>query len=259
MERSSPAAQFDRGGRGRIASVGPETASLRRSRYDPRPTQFDYLHMRYLLRSVSAALARHGADAKDILDVYCGPRPYDALLPRDATVVGLDVFDVYGLADVVTDEFLPFPDESFDLVMSTEAFYFVRDPEHGVAEIRRVLRPGRTAIITVPVVWEYNRETYERRYTGPELLRLFEGWDDVELVENGGRAVAWATLTGRLVNLADERLSAPARRVLRPLFAAGYAAINAVGALLDAVEQRAKRHPYTLPMDLMITARKPRP
>jgi SAM-dependent methyltransferase len=189
--------------------------------------------------------------------VYCGPRPYDALLPDGATVVGLDVFDVYGVADVVTDEFLPFPDEAFDLVMCTEAFYYLRDPERGVAEIGRVLRPGGVVIITVPLVWEYNRETYERRFTGPELLRLFGGWEDVELVENGGRAVSWATLTGRLVNLLDERLSAPVRTALRPLFAAAYAAINGAGALLDAVERRAKRHPYTLPMNLMITARRP--
>ena len=56
--------------------------------------------------------------------------------------MGLDILDVYRLADVVTEEFLPLPDEAFDLVMSTEAFHYVRDPEHGVAEIRRVLRPG---------------------------------------------------------------------------------------------------------------------
>jgi SAM-dependent methyltransferase len=255
---SRPAKQFDRGGRQRLATVSEDTAALRRSRVHPRPTQFDYLHMRYLLRSVTAALTRYGADAMDILDVYCGPRPYDDLLPRESTVVGLDVFDVYGLADIVTDEFLPFPDESFELVMSTEAFYYLSDPEHAVAEIRRVLRPGRAVVITVPLVWEYNRDTYERRYTGQELLRLFEGWDDVELVENGGRAVAWATLTGRLVNLVEERLPATAKRLLRPLFALAYAAINAVGAVIDVAERQAKRHPYTLPMNLMITARKPR-
>jgi SAM-dependent methyltransferase len=259
MDRaSSPAAQFDRGGRARLASVSPETAALRRSRSHPRPTQFDYLLMRYLLGSVTEALRRYGADANEILDVYCGPRPYDELLPRKATVVGLDVFDVYGLADVVSDEFLPFPDESFDLVMSTEAFYYLSDADHAVAEIRRVLRPGRAVVITVPHVWEYNRETYERRYTGQELLRLFEGWDDVELVENGGRAVVWATLTGRLVNLIDERLPATAKRFLRPLFAMAYAAINAVGAGIDAAERQTKRHAYTLPMNLMITARRPR-
>lgn len=260
MERSiTTAAQLDRGGRARIASVDADTATLRRARYDPRRTQFDYLHIRYLLRSLTEALTRLGAGANDILDVFCGSRPYDALLPREATVVGLDILDVYGLADVVTDEFLPLPDQAFDLVMSTEAFHYVRDPEHGVAEIRRVLRPGGAVVITVPLVWEYNRDTYERRYTGQELLRLFEGWDDVQIVENGGRAVVWTTVTGRLVNLGEERLPAPARRLLRPLFAAAYATINALGVGFDALERRASRHEFTLPMNLMITARRPSP
>jgi SAM-dependent methyltransferase len=260
MEHSSgTAAALDRGGRARLASVDADTAALRRARYDPRRTQFDYLHIRYLLRSLTEALTRLGAGANDILDVYCGCRPYDGLLPREATVVGLDILDVYGLADIVTEEFLPLPDETFDLVMSTEAFHYVRDPEHGVAELRRVLRPGGAAVITVPLVWEYNRDTFERRYTGQELLRLFEGWDDAQVVENGGRAVVWATVTGRLVNLAEERLPRPARLLLRPLFAAAYAAINAMGAVFDALERRASRHSYTLPMNLMITARRPSP
>jgi SAM-dependent methyltransferase len=260
MERSTTtAAQLARGGRARIASVDADTAALRRARYAPRPTQFDYLHIRYLLRSLTDALSRLGAGADDILDIYCGCRPYDGLLPRDATVVGLDILDVYGLADVVTEEFLPLPDQAFDLVMSTEAFHYVRDPAHAVAEIQRVLRPGGAVVITVPLVWEYNRDTYERRYTGQELLRLFEGWDDAQVTENGGRAVVWATVTGRLVNLAEERLPATARRLLRPLFAAAYAAINGLGAVFDALERRASRHSYTLPMNLMITARRPSP
>jgi SAM-dependent methyltransferase len=260
MERSiTTAAQLDRGGRARIASVDPDTAALRRARYAPRPTQFDYLHIRYLLRSLTEALARLGAGADDILDIYCGCRPYDGLLPREATVLGLDILDVYGLADVVTEDFLPLPDEAFDLVMCTEAFYYLRDPERGVDEIGRVLRPRGAVVITVPHVWEYDRDTYERRYTGPELLKLFERWDHVQVVENGGRAVVWATVTGRLVNLAEERLPATARRLLRPLFAAAYAAINGLGAVLDALERRASRHRYTLPMNLMITARRPSP
>lgn len=39
-------------------------------------------------------------------------------------------------------EHLPFPDESFDTVVSTWALCTVDDPEQSLAEIRRVLRPG---------------------------------------------------------------------------------------------------------------------
>ena len=42
---------------------------------------------------------------------------------------------------------LPFPDESFDLVVSTMSMHHWADPTAGLAEIDRVLRPGARALI----------------------------------------------------------------------------------------------------------------
>lgn len=235
-------------------------AKMRRTRRQPRATQFDYLHMRRLVDDLTTALARVGADAKDVLDVYCGARPYDDLLPPGAAITGLDVpGNPYGLADVVTDEFLPFADESFDLVMCIEAFHYVTDPAHGVAELARVLRPGGHALVAVPLVWEYDRTILEHRYTGPELASLFAGWDEVTVVENGGRAVSWATLTGSLAGMIQWNL--PDRRLLRlgvrPAFTAFYLLVNAAGFLLDLAERRLVRSSATLPMNLLLAARRP--
>jgi SAM-dependent methyltransferase len=240
---------------------GPKLiGKMRRTRRHPRPTQFDYLHVRRLVDDLSAALARVGADAKDVLDVYCGARPYDDFLPPGAAVTGLDVpGNPYGVADVVTDEFLPFEDESFDLVMCIEAFHYVTDPEHGVAEIGRVLRPGGHALVAVPLVWEYDRSILEHRYTGPELASLFDSWEGVTVIENGGRAVSWATLTGSLAGMIQWNL--PDRRLLRigvrPVFTGFYLLVNALGLLLDRIEQRHDHSPATLPMNLLLTARRP--
>jgi SAM-dependent methyltransferase len=235
-------------------------AKMRRTRRRPRATQFDYLHTRRLVDDLTAALARVGADAKDVLDIYCGARPYDDLVPPGAAITGLDVpGNPYGLADVVTDEFLPFDDNSFDLVMCIEAFHYVTDPAHGVAEIGRVLRPGGHAIVAVPLVWEYDRTILEHRYTGPELASLFAGWGDVTVIENGGRAVSWATLTGSLAGMIQWNL--PDRRLLRigvrPVFIGFYLLVNAIGFLLDWAERRSVRSSATLPMNLLLTARRP--
>src|SRR5207249_3230751 len=116
---------------------------------------------------------------------------YDDLFPHGARIVGLDVEDRFGVADVVTREFLPFDDESFDVVLCTQAFYYAEDPPRALAELRRVLRPGGTAVITVPVVWEYDRETIEHRFTEPGLRRLFADWAEVRVVESGGWGVTW--------------------------------------------------------------------
>jgi ubiquinone/menaquinone biosynthesis C-methylase UbiE len=42
---------------------------------------------------------------------------------------------------------LPFPDESFDLVVSTGAFHHWKSPVTGLDQIYRVLKPGRYALI----------------------------------------------------------------------------------------------------------------
>jgi SAM-dependent methyltransferase len=177
-----------------------EVKRINRARLAPRPTQFDYLHLQTLLEGLRRELSDLPAPTRDVLDVYCGTRPYEALLPSGVAYVGMDVTDYAGVADVVTAEFLPFPDQSFDLVLCTEGFDFVPDPVAGLAEMRRVLRPGGKLLMTVSLVWEYRRDILQHRFSGPELAALFgEGWDDVEVRENGGMAVAWVFLKGRLL------------------------------------------------------------
>lgn len=237
----------------------PEQAlrEIRERRRHPRRTQYDYLHLRRLRGDLATALRELDQPVSDVLDVWCGTRPYEDLLPRGARVIGFDVDHRFGAADVVSDEFLPFDDESFDLVICIEAFYYVADPEQAASEIRRVLRPRGTALIAVPFAWEYDRTILEHRWTGPELEALFAGWDHVRVVENGGRGVAWATLSGRVIHLTKRSLPGWLRRLTSPLFAAAYVVVNAIGALIERGERRREADPIRLPMNLMLTARRP--
>ncbi len=237
-----------------------EVEAIRQGRRHPRWTQFDYLHVRRLVCDLEAELARLDRPVHDVLDVYCGSRPYEDLLPSGARCVGLDVEDnPYGVADVVSNEFLPFPDSSFDLVTCIEAFQYLEDPAHDVAEMRRVLRPGGTALVSIPFVWEYDRTILERRYTGPQLVALFGGWDDVRVVENGGHIVAWATLTGTLLERVRHRIPRlrGAGGVARTFFPAVYVLLNGFAAALDALDERYARGSAALPMNLLLTARRP--
>jgi SAM-dependent methyltransferase len=246
--------------RERSAEQARAARRAQQTRRHPRPTQFYFLHLRYLLRDLSAALKRVPGPVADVLDVFCGARPYEDLLPEGSRCVGLDIADDYGLADVVTDEFLPFADDSFDLVLCLEAFHYVPDPAEGVSEIRRVLRPGGTTIISVPLVWAYNPSILEHRYTGPELVQLFEEWDEVTLVENGGRAVAWACLTDDMVRSVEKALRARVRAavVLHPAFAAACLLVNVLAGIADRLECRRRWTRTVLPMNLLVSARRPR-
>jgi SAM-dependent methyltransferase len=235
-----------------------ELAAIRRSRRHPRPTQFDYLHLRYLVDGLRQALAGVPPPVDDVLDVWCGSRPYDDLFPRSARLVGLDVEgNPYGAADVVSDTLLPFPDTSFDLVVCIESFQFVAEPARAIDEFLRVLRPGGTALLTVPFMSGYDPSLPEARYTEPQLRALFAAWRDVEVRENGGRTVAWTTLTGSLLSGLEQRLGRSALRAFRSVFTSAYVALNGIGVALASIEDRLSHGNARLPMDLLVTARRP--
>ena len=64
-------------------------------------------------------------------------------------------------------ESLPFPDDYFDLVTAVESYYFFPDSINNLKEIRRVLKPGGSAILINAV---YRHERFEKRNT--KLARM---------------------------------------------------------------------------------------
>ena len=182
-------------------------------------TQFDYLHLATLVgRSArrhrrAASPARRRARRLVRLAAVRRPAPARARAASASTSRAIP----YGVADVVSDEFLPFADASFDLVMCVQSFHYMRDPAAAVAEMARVLRPGGSALVSSVLGYEYDRRHFEARYTEHQLRGLFDGWDDVRVREDGGRTVSWTVLTG----IARERPRAAA------LVAAGRTAASA--------------------------------
>ena len=223
-----------------------QVASIRRSRLHPQRSDYLYLHLRRLRDDLGAALAE--LPATDVLDVYCGARPYEPLLGSGTRYVGFDIDDAFGCADVVSDQFLPFPDASFDLCLCTQAFYFVPDPVRGVSELSRVLRPGGHAVLTLPVVYPGT----ERLYSELQLRELFDGWDDVVVVDNGGTVVSIATLAGYLLHRFERRAPRPAR----PVFDALYVALNLAAEAADRLERRYLWADARLPANLLVRARR---
>lgn len=65
-----------------------------------------------------------------------------------------------------------FEDEAFDLVVTSDVFEHVLDPERAFAEIGRTLRPGGAHVFTVP--WYWWKETLVRavRGTDGEVINL---------------------------------------------------------------------------------------
>jgi SAM-dependent methyltransferase len=119
------------------------------------------------IKRIAADVAGVAPAGAQVLEVGCGPGHLSIRLAHhhDLEVTGLDLDPaMIARARANTDRVpngegrrpsflvgdvaaLVFPDESFDLVVSTLSMHHWADPTAGLAEIGRVLRPGARALI----------------------------------------------------------------------------------------------------------------
>lgn len=74
---------------------------------------------------------------------------------------------------------IPYPDRSFDAIVSGEVLEHVMDDTKAILEFYRVLRPGGLCVISVPAspsLWDFTDDWagHLRRYTREGLVNLFE-------------------------------------------------------------------------------------
>jgi SAM-dependent methyltransferase len=157
-----------------------------------------------LFRGIADDVASAASKDARVLEVGCGPGHLSIAMARrhrlDVTAVDLDPDMIerartnasraaavdanvpsFLVGDVAS---LPFPDGSFDVVVSTFSLHHWADPTAGLAEIGRVLRPGGRALI-----WDL------RPGTGPHLFgpRRDHLPDPVEHARGSGLRVVSAT------------------------------------------------------------------
>jgi SAM-dependent methyltransferase len=115
-----------------------------------------------------------------MLDFGCGTKPYkDIIDVREyigLEIEGIDEAHKNEQIDVYYDGItLPFQDDHFDSVFSSEVFEHVFNLEQILKELNRVLKPGGTLLITLPFVWYEHSVPFDfARYTSFGIIHLLK-------------------------------------------------------------------------------------
>jgi SAM-dependent methyltransferase len=154
-----------------------------------------------------------GGPGRDVLDLGCRDGALTRRYTEGNTVVGVDV-DRDALACAAKrgietvwanlDEPLPFPDETFDVVVAGELLEHIRTPQALIDEARRVLRPGGTIVGSTPNGFRLKNRLRFAAGRHPEQdpthLHLFRP-DDIRELLGAFEQVRLHFVAGRLVRL----------------------------------------------------------
>lgn len=101
-----------------------------------------------------------GVTGKRIAEIGAGDGGVIQLLKDTNDVVGLDISETgieylraMGIESALVDiscEALPFADDELDVFMMFEVFEHLKNPQHAVEEIQRVVKPGGKVLLSIP-------------------------------------------------------------------------------------------------------------
>lgn len=140
-------------------------------------------------------IAAH-ASGKPTLDIGAQNGPYAALFPAR---IGLDIRPGAGVRILGDAQALGIRDAAFDVVLCTEVLEHLPEPQKGIDEMFRVLRPGGTLILTTRFLFPIHDAPHDYfRYTKYGLRHLLRRFEVVELQEETDAVGALAVLAQRL-------------------------------------------------------------
>lgn len=162
--------------------------SKARERILPKIYQWDYLGLKPLLENIknfSKETKEEGV--QKILDLGCGSKPYEAIFPFAEKFVGFDVERNERVDFVGFNWDLPFQDNEFDALISTQVLEHTAKIPETVKEIRRVVKSGGLIYISVPLTFPEHGIPYDfYRFTRFGLMEIFKEFEVVKIEPHNG-------------------------------------------------------------------------
>ena len=205
-------------------------ATRRSDRLEPSLFQYDYLALSTLTADIRRLLGEvpppTQAGERDRSRHRMRQQPLSgARRNRGFHLKTLDISAESAPDFVGTVEDTGLPDGFADLVLCTQVLEHSLDPERGLRDIHRILRPGGHLIVTAPHIWFYHpHPTDNWRFTQEGLIRLAlrTGFEPRRLLSQGGSALSFFQIGNFLLYGAIGKLGAPA-----------YLVNNVIGRLAD--------------------------
>lgn len=139
-----------------------------------------------------------------LLDIGGGSRPYGPLVAPGTRHITLETTPQQR-PDVIGDALrLPFHDDAFEAILCTEVLEHIFEVSQALAEIRRVLRPGGSVIITTPFHWGLHYEPQDYFRFTPYALRHLLTDARLEVVEIERLGGLWMASYLRLTDVGHD-------------------------------------------------------
>ena len=124
-----------------------------------------------------------------LLDFGCGAKPYQILFSNIESYIGIDIENEghdhkNEKIDLFYDgENIPFDNETFDSILSSEVLEHVPNIDGCLKEIKRVLKSNGKILLTVPFVWQEHELPFDfRRFSTIGIKK--------HLIDNGFKILA---------------------------------------------------------------------
>jgi SAM-dependent methyltransferase len=190
-----------------VTSLLARTLSLPPAR---RAARFaaDWIDLQWsqVIRQLTMAAPRaHGR----LLDVGCGNKPYEHMfLPYVSEYIGIEHEGSFAQTHAANAERapdyyydgdkLPFPDQSFDTVLSVQVLEHTPQPQRLLNEMARVLREDGLLILTAPFSFRLHEEPHDYFRFSPHGLRSMANEAGLEITETWNQGDLWSVVAHKI-------------------------------------------------------------
>jgi Methylase involved in ubiquinone/menaquinone biosynthesis len=191
------------------------------------------------------------------LDAGCGSKPYEKWFSGVTEYIGLDIGNNSQADFLVEDnQPWPFPDSTFDSIVSFQTFEHIRDIKLVLSEINRVVKPGGVICISMPfIAYEHAAPSDYRRVSKHGIMHFFPDFEVIKVIPQGRFGSTSGTLI--LDFIRTSMLGTRATRILwgflMPAWILFTAFIGVCGWFFDKIDTTEKFY-----QNVMLLAQKPK-